>query len=75
MVLDKVEFCLLFFVYVDDPSDKLVESKVGCSLYNLRMNHVMYVDDIYLMAPSPAALQELINICYDFRVRNDLSFN
>ena len=35
----------------------------------------MYADDICLMAPSPAALQELINICYDFCVRNDLSFN
>ena len=35
----------------------------------------MYADDICLMAPNPAALQELINICYDFSVRNDLSFN
>ena len=35
------------------------------------MNHVMYADNICLMAPSPAALQELINICYDFSVRND----
>ena len=33
----------------------------------------MYADDICLMAPSPAALQELIDICYDFSVRNDLS--
>ena len=32
-------------------------------------------DGICLMAPSPAALQELINMCYDFSVRNDLSFN
>ena len=41
------------------------------------MNHVMYADDICLMAPSPAALQELIDIhvCYDFSVQNDLSFN
>ena len=28
----------------------------------------MYADDICLMAPSPAALQELTNICYDFIV-------
>ena len=27
------------------------------------------------MAPNPAALQELIDICYDFSVQNDLSFN
>ena len=65
----------LFSVYVDDFSDKLVESKVGCSIDNLCMNHVMYADDICLMAPSPAALLVIINICYDFRVQNDLSFN
>ena len=52
----------LLCVYVDDLSDKLVKSKVGCSIDNLCMNHVKYADDICLMAPSPAALQELINI-------------
>ena len=36
------------------------------------MNHVMYADDICLMAA--VALQELIDICYDFSVQNDLSF-
>ena len=45
----------LFSVYVDDLSDKLVESKVGCSIDNLCMNHVMYADDSCLMAPSPAS--------------------
>ena len=35
----------------------------------------MYADDICLMAPSPAALQKLINICYNFSVQNNLSFN
>ena len=35
----------------------------------------MYADDICLMTPSPAALKELIDICYDFSVLNDLSFN
>ena len=28
-----------------------------------------------LMAPSPAALQKLINICYDFSQQNNLTFN
>ena len=35
----------------------------------------MYTGDICLMAPSPAALQELIDICFDFSVQNGLSFN
>ena len=38
------------------------------------MNHIMYADDICLMVPSPAALQELIDICYDFSVQKDLTF-
>ena len=52
----------LFSVYIDDLSDKLVKCKVGCYIDNLCMNHVMYADDICRMAPSPAALQELIDI-------------
>ena len=51
-----------FSVYVDDLSDKLVKSKIGCHIDNLCMNHVMYADDICLMAPSPASLQELIDM-------------
>ena len=38
------------------------------------MNLVMYADDICLMAPSSAALQELIDICYDFSFQNDFFF-
>ena len=65
----------LFLVYIDDLSDKFVKCKVGCYIDNLCMNHVMYADDICLMALSPAALQELIDICFDFSVQNYLSFN
>ena len=64
-----------FSVCVDDLSDKLIQSKIGCRIDNPCMNHVMYADDICLMAPSPASLQELIDIYYDFSVQNDLSFN
>ena len=65
----------LFLVYIDDLSNKLAKCKVGYYIDNLCMNHVMYADDICLMAPSPAALRELFDICYDFSVQNDLSFN
>ena len=65
----------LFSVYIDDLSDTLIKSITGCHIYNICMNHVMYADDICLMAPSPASLQELIDICYDFSIQNDLSFN
>ena len=65
----------LYSVYVDDLSDYLVKSQIGCHIDNVCVNHVMYADDICLMAPSPAALQKLINICYDFSIQNNLSFN
>ena len=58
----------LFLVDVDDLSDKLVESKVGCSIDNLCMHHVMYADHICLKTPSLAVLRELINICNHFSV-------
>ena len=64
----------LYSVYVDDLSDYLVKRQIGCHIDNVCVNHVMYADDICLMAPSPAALQKLINICYDFSIQNNLSF-
>ena len=52
-----------------------IKSQIGCQIDNVCVNHVMYADDICLMAPSPAALQKLINICYDVGLRNNLTFN
>ena len=65
----------LYSVYVDDLSEYLVKSQIGCHIDNVCVNHVMYADDICLMAQSHAALQKLINICYDFSIQNNLSFN
>ena len=65
----------LYSVYVDDLYDYLVKSQIGCHIDSLCVNHVMYADDICLLAPSPAALQKLINICYDYSMQNNLSFN
>ena len=65
----------LYSVYVDDLSDYLVMSQIGCHIDNVCVNHVMYADDICLMTHSPAALQKLINICFDFSIQNDLSFD
>ena len=65
----------LFSVYVNDLSDYLVKSQIGCQIVNVCVNHIMYADEICLMAPSPAALQKLINICYDFSLHNNPTFN
>ena len=37
----------------------------------LCINHVFYADDLCLMAPGAIALQELINLCYDYSIEID----
>ena len=39
----------LYSVYVDDFSDYLVKSQIGCHIDNVCVNHVMYADDICLI--------------------------
>ena len=53
----------------------LNNSKVGCRINDTAVNHLMYADDICLIASSPAALQNLLNICSDFAHVNSVVFN
>ena len=39
------------------------------------MNHVMYADDICLLAPTAIAMQQLLEISNDYGVANDITFN
>ena len=41
----------LFAVYVDDLSKQLIDTRSGCFVEHQCINHVMYVDDICLLAP------------------------
>ena len=65
----------LFSVYMDDLSNILISSGVGCFLNNVCFNHVFYADDLCLMAPCAIALQELLNICHRYSITADLNFN
>ena len=38
-------------------------------------NHLVYADDTVLLAPSPKALQMLIDICVAFGIENDIVYN
>jgi hypothetical protein len=66
---------LSFNLYVDELSRKLTKVNVGCKLNEQNMNHLMYADDLVLLAPSPKALQRLIDQCCEFGVENDINFN
>ena len=38
-------------------------------------NHVMYADDICLLAPTASAMQSLLDVCYEYGTDNDTKFN
>ena len=56
-------------------SRELTLCKSGCYINHQCMNHVMYADDICLMAPSAICLQKMLDVCFDFSLRNDIMFN
>ena len=49
--------------------------KAGCYIDAQCMNHLMYADDICVMAPSAIALQKLLDVCYEYGITNDLIYN
>ena len=65
----------LFAIYMDDLSGFLTQCKASCHLNETVTNHVMYADDICLMAPSAIALQKILNLCYEFSQSNAIIFN
>ena len=66
---------VLFNVYVNCLSVKLRSLHLGCHINEVCYNHLIYADDTVLLAPSPKALQLLINECVLFAKENDLVFN
>ena len=65
----------LFKVYIDDLSVILNSLKIGCSVSDILINHLMYADDLVLICPSSAGLQKLLNVCQQFGLDNDIKFN
>ena len=65
----------LFSVYMDDRSNMLIRSGVGCYIDNVCVNHVFYAENLCLMAPCAIALLELLNICHNYSFLVDLNFN
>ena len=62
-------------MYIDSLSSCLRSVLVGCYVNGACCNHLIYADDTVLLAPSPSALQKLIDICCSFAVEHDLIFN
>ena len=56
-------------------SSALSHCKAGCYINEQCMNHIMYADDICVMAPTAVALQKLLDVCFEYSIANNLLFN
>ena len=66
---------ILFNIFIEDLSDILCATKLGCYMNDTCLNHICYADDAILLAPTPEALQLLIDRCQDFASNNDMKYN
>jgi exonuclease III len=66
---------LLFNVYMNDLSTCLNTHNIGCAISGITINHLMYADDLVLLAPSLSGLQKLIKECEDYGRAHDVKFN
>ena len=66
---------LLFNLYVNDLSVQLQKwPPVGCCCGDMVVNHLMYADDIVLLAPSGKGMQTIIDTTYAYQTRHCLKF-
>ena len=65
----------IVYIYIDDLSVNLNGCRVGCCVGNEIINHLMYADDLVIMAPSVAGLSKLLKICESFGASHDMIFN
>ena len=66
---------LLFNLYVNDLSVQLQKLPVGCCCGDMVVNHLMYADDIVLLAPSGKGMQTIIDTTYAYGNAYDIIFN
>ena len=64
-----------FNVFMDELSQELSKTNVGCYLNDTCVNHLFYADDSVLIAPSPYALQQLLNVCEVYARNYEMCYN
>eukprot|EP00914_Ancora_sagittata_P021634 GHVO01042902.1.p1 GENE.GHVO01042902.1~~GHVO01042902.1.p1 ORF type:complete len:346 (+),score=-14.08 GHVO01042902.1:235-1272(+) len=66
---------VLFCVYMDALLNALQECHVGCHINNEYAGALSYADDLTLLAPSFAAMREMLKVCELFSREYDVLFN
>ena len=65
----------IFALYINGLTDELSNSYAGCYINDTCINHIMFADDICLMAHIGTAMQNLLDICHNYGTANDIVFN
>ena len=65
----------LFWVYMDDLSKKLNNVNAECIIGAALIDHLMYADDLVLLAPSSMGLSMLLSACSDDGLEYDIKYN
>ena len=65
----------LFNVYMDELSSLLNKYQTGCYVGDTIVNHLMYADDLVVIAPSAVGLQRLLDVCCEFGLSHDVKYN
>ena len=60
---------------MDDCSNMLIKSDLGCHIDNTCVNHMFYAYYLCILAPCAIPLQELSNICHCYSITVYLNFN
>ena len=60
---------------MDNLSIQLHRQPIGCSVGGTVVNHMLYADDIILIAPSAKVLQKLLDISHTYGCNHDIAFN
>ena len=66
---------ILFNVYMDDLSTALNSSSIGGYLGRAFLNHLCYADDLCIITLSSSGMQQLLNICQSYAIKQQLLYN
>ena len=66
---------LLFNIYMNALSKRLNTVPAYCIVGAVKLNHLLYADDICLIAPSIQGLRMLLHQCEKYGMEFDISFN
>ena len=61
--------------YLNDLIERLREADLGCYVYSIYVGVVAYADDLCLLAPNAAVLQEMVIMCEEYGSEHNLLFS